>query len=51
MGVIRNKIWNDLWTNKGRTMQVVLIIAVGAAANGIILGTMNLVIPAMQSNQ
>ena len=50
MGVIRNKIWYDLWASKGRTLQVMLIIAVGAAAIGMILGTGNLVIPAMQTN-
>ena len=32
MGVIRYKIWQDLWSNKTRTLQVVLIIAVGAFA-------------------
>jgi cell division protein FtsX len=38
MGVIRHKIWSDLWHNKGRTIQVVLIIAVGAFTVGMILG-------------
>lgn len=38
MGVIRHKIWSDLWHNKGRTMQVVLIIAMGAFAIGMIIG-------------
>ncbi|MEJ2600369.1 MAG: ABC transporter permease [Anaerolineales bacterium] len=34
--------------NKGRTLQVVLIIGIGAAAIGMIMGTRNLVIPGMQ---
>lgn len=38
MGVIRYKIWNDLWNNKGRTLQVVLIIAMGAFALGATIG-------------
>ena len=29
MGVIRYKIWSDLWTNKSRTLMVVLIIGNG----------------------
>lgn len=48
-GVIRYKIWSDLWANKGRTLQVVLIIAMGAFAIGMIIGTRNLVIEGMQS--
>ncbi|GIK36194.1 MAG: hypothetical protein BroJett011_00270 [Chloroflexota bacterium] len=38
MGVIRYKIWSDLWANKGRTLQVVLIIAIGASAIGATIG-------------
>ncbi|NJN96412.1 MAG: ABC transporter permease [Anaerolineales bacterium] len=38
MGVIRYKIWRDLWENKGRTMRVVIIIAIGAFAVGAIMG-------------
>lgn len=38
MGVIRYKIWYDLWENKGRTWRVVVIIAIGAFAIGAILG-------------
>ncbi|MDX1522319.1 MAG: ABC transporter permease, partial [Anaerolineae bacterium] len=37
-GVIRYKIWHDLWENKGRTLRVVAIIAVGAFAVGVVLG-------------
>ena len=49
MGVIRYKIWSDLWKNKGRTLTVVLIIGLGAAALGMIIGTRNLVIDVMAS--
>lgn len=38
MNVIRYKTWYDLWQNKGRTLQVVLIIAIGAFAIGTTLG-------------
>ncbi|TEU11144.1 MAG: ABC transporter permease [Anaerolineales bacterium] len=48
MGVLRYKIWSDLWDNKGRTLQVVAIIAMGAFAIGLIIGTRNLLIPAME---
>ncbi len=44
MGVLFYKIWHDLWGNKSRTLQVVLIIAMGAFAIGMIVGTRNLVI-------
>ena len=47
MGVIRNKIWTDLWDNKGRTLQVVLVIAMGTAAIGLIIGISSLVTPTM----
>ena len=30
LGVLRYKIWRDLWTNKARTLQIVAIIAVGS---------------------
>jgi putative ABC transport system permease protein len=47
MGVISYKIWSDLWKNKARTLQVVLIIAMGAFAIGMIIGTRTLVIAGM----
>jgi putative ABC transport system permease protein len=43
MNVIRHKIWSDLWNNKGRTAQVVLIIAMGAFAIGMIIGSRTLI--------
>ncbi|MFN2175228.1 MAG: ABC transporter permease [Anaerolineales bacterium] len=48
MGVLKHKILRDLWNNKGRTLQVILIIGIGAASIGMILGTRNLVIPGME---
>ena len=48
MGVIRHKIWRDLWAHKARTLQVVLIIAVGAFAIGMIITTRNLLVEGMQ---
>lgn len=47
MGMLRYKIFRDLWTNKARTLQVVLIIGIGAAAIGMIIGTRALFIPGM----
>lgn len=49
MGVLKFKIVRDLWVNKIRTLQVMLIIGIGSAAIGLILGTRNLVVPGMQS--
>lgn len=48
MGVLRYKILRDLWKNKGRTLQVILIIGIGAGAIGMIMGVRNLLIPGMQ---
>lgn len=38
MSVIHHKTWYDLWEQKGRTFQVVLIIAIGAFAIGTTMG-------------
>src|SRR5512139_1677621 len=48
MGVLRFKLIRDIWNNKGRTLQVMLIIGLGSAAIGMIIGTRNLVINGMQ---
>jgi putative ABC transport system permease protein len=50
VGVLRDKVWYDLWENKGRTIQVVLIIAMGAFAIGMIIGTRNFIIQGMQES-
>ncbi len=42
MNAIYHKIWRDLWHNKARTWQVVLIIAMGAFAIGMIIDARNL---------
>ena len=47
MRTLRYKIWYDLWKNKGRTLQVVLIVAMGAFAIGLIISTRMLIIPVM----
>lgn len=38
MNVIRYKTWHDIWANKGRTLQVVLINAIVAFAIGTTMG-------------
>jgi putative ABC transport system permease protein len=48
MGVLRFKLLRDIWANKSRTLQVMLIIGIGSAAIGLIIGTRNLVVPGMQ---
>ena len=45
--VLLDKVWSDLWEHKGRTLQVVLIIAMGAFAIGMIIGTRTLIIEGM----
>ena len=42
MSVIYHKIWSDLWHNKARTTQVVLIVTMGALAIGVIFGAKQL---------
>ena len=34
-GVLRKKIWSDLFDNKSRTIQVVIIISIGSLAVGV----------------
>ncbi|MEW5958988.1 MAG: ABC transporter permease [Chloroflexota bacterium] len=47
MSVIYSKIWRDVWHNKARTLQVILIIALGAIAIGMVIGARNLIAEAM----
>lgn len=42
MSVIYSKIWQDLWGHKARTVQVILIIALGAFAIGMVMAAYNL---------
>lgn len=44
MGVIGYKIWCDLWENRGRTLRVIAIIAIGAFAVGTVLGAKALIL-------
>ncbi len=43
VGVIRFKVWSDLWGQKGRTIQTVLAIAIGAIAVGASLGASRMI--------
>lgn len=43
MGIALRKVWRDLWKNKGRTVLVVLSIAVGVMAVGMILSSNRLI--------
>lgn len=47
MGVIRHKIWFDLWHNKGRSMLVVLSIAAGVFAIGVVFGMVDQLLSGM----
>ena len=38
MNVIRYKTWHDIWKTKRRTLQIVLVIAIGAFAIGTTMG-------------
>jgi hypothetical protein len=37
------KVWYDLWSNRARTIQVVLVIALGAFGIGLVIGGRNLI--------
>lgn len=50
LGVIRYKIWHDLWENKGRTSRVVVIIVIGAFAVGTIFGGAELMLKDVADN-
>lgn len=47
MKVIYYKIWRDVWHHKARTLQVVMIIAMGAFAVGMVIGARNLAFEAL----
>ena len=50
MGVIWHKIWYDLWENRGRTLRVVAIIAIGAFAVGTVLGAKEFILKALEQS-
>ncbi len=43
MSIQLAKVWHDLWSNKSRTLQVVMVIALGAIAIGLVVGGSNLI--------
>jgi len=43
MRTLLSKIWFDLWSNKARTIQVVMVIALGSIAIGLVIGGRNLI--------
>ncbi|MCK4726183.1 MAG: ABC transporter permease, partial [Anaerolineales bacterium] len=49
MGVLKSKIFRDIWLHKGRTLQIVLIIGLSAGAIGMIMSTRSVFIPGMQA--
>lgn len=49
MSVIYYKIWRDMWHHKARTLQVVMIIAIGAFAIGMVVGARNLAMEALEA--
>jgi putative ABC transport system permease protein len=51
MSVAFRKVWRDLWNNKGRTLLVVLSIAVGVLALGMITASNTLIIRQMTLSQ
>ncbi|MEM7799077.1 MAG: FtsX-like permease family protein [Chloroflexota bacterium] len=44
MSILLSKIWFDLWQDKSRTAQVVLVIALGSIAIGLVIGGRNLIV-------
>jgi putative ABC transport system permease protein len=50
MSTAYKKIWRDLWRNKGRTMMVVVSIAVGVMAVGMVMSANSLVLGQMSAS-
>ncbi|MEM7534010.1 MAG: FtsX-like permease family protein [Chloroflexota bacterium] len=50
MNVIYQKIWADIWGNKSRTIQVALVIALGAFGAGLVVGGRNLIVNAINAD-
>jgi putative ABC transport system permease protein len=50
MTTLYQKIWADLWGNKGRTLQVALIVALGAFGIGLVVGGRNLIVAALNTD-
>jgi putative ABC transport system permease protein len=43
MNSLLRKVWYELWSNKSRTFQVVMVIALGAIGIGLVIGGRNLI--------
>lgn len=50
MNVLYQKVWADLWGNKSRTIQVALIVALGAFGIGLVVGARNLILDAVNTD-
>jgi hypothetical protein len=50
MLTLLSKVWFDLWQDKTRTLQVTLVIALGAIGVGLVIGGRNLVAGAVSDN-
>lgn len=50
MTTLYQKVWADLWGSKGRTLQVVLIVALGAFGIGLVVGGRNLIVAAFNAD-
>ncbi|MDJ0752910.1 MAG: FtsX-like permease family protein [Ardenticatenaceae bacterium] len=50
MITLLQKVWFDLWGNKSRTLQVVLVIALGSIAIGLVIGGRNLISEAVTTS-
>ena len=50
MSTAYKKVWRDLWRNKGRTMMVVISIAVGVMAVGMVMSANSLVLGQMSAS-
>ena len=50
MSTAYKKVWRDLWRNKGRTFMVVISIAVGVLAVGMVMSANSLVLGQMSAS-
>ena len=50
MSTVYKKVWRDLWRNKGRTFMVVISIAVGVMAVGMVMSANSLVLGQMSAS-
>ena len=50
MNTLLVKVWADFWGDKSRTSQVVLVIAIGSVAIGLVIGGRNLIVEAVNTS-